>query len=171
MTDPSFTCATCGQEHSGFPRDFAYGLPDDVYVLSYVDRYRRSRSNADLATLDDARYFLRAVLSIPFVSSDEEFVWGLWVEVGKEQHDLYVAGFHDDLSDNPPFEARLANAVPAYDESLQLAVEVQFSSGNSRPSLRFPAGASHAFAREQWEGITRERHHQILEQVGFFDRQ
>ena len=169
MSVSSFVCGICGQEHPGLPRDFAFGLPDEVYALSYLERYQRSRSNADLCTLDEKRFFIRGVLPIPFVASNEEFVWGLWAEVGRQQHDLYVAGFHDDLSDNRRFRARLANTIPAYDESRGLVVEVQFQPANDRPSFHFPPGASGALAWEQRDGITGERHHQILEQVGFFD--
>ncbi|WP_416136139.1 DUF2199 domain-containing protein [Aquabacterium sp. A7-Y] len=55
MSDPSFVCATCGQRHSGLPTDYGFRLPDQVHALSYIERYRRSRSNADLCTLDIGR--------------------------------------------------------------------------------------------------------------------
>ena len=171
MTDQSFICGTCGQEHPGLPTDYAFGLPDDVHALRYLERYTRSRSNADLCTLDEERFFIRGVLPVPFESSDEEFVWGLWVEVNREQHDLCVAGYYDDLSDNPRFAARLANTIPGYDDTSDLSVEVQFHSGNDRPSFHFSPTASHQLAREQRDGISRERHHQILERVGFLRTQ
>jgi hypothetical protein len=170
MSDESFVCGTCGQEHPGLPSDYAYGLPDDVYSLGYLERYKRSRSNADLCTLDEERFFVRGVLPIPFVSSDKEFVWGLWVEVSEEQHNLYLDGYYDDLSDNPRFEARLANTIPGYIESSGLIVDVQFRSGNDRPTFHFSSNASHLLAREQRYGITQEQHHQILEKVGVFDQ-
>ena len=109
-SDTSFTCACCGQEHPGLPADYGYSLPDEVFALSYLERYRRSRSNADLCTLDDERFFLRGVLAVPFVGSEQEFGWGLWVEVSRGQHDLYLDGFFDDLSAHPPFEGRLLTA-------------------------------------------------------------
>ena len=168
--DTSFICATCSREHPGLPTDYAYGLPDEVFSLSYLDRYRRTRSNADLCTLDDERFFIRGVLSVPFVASDEEFVWGLWVEVDREHHDLYLNGFFDDLSGHPRFEGMLANAIVAYDETPGLVVTVQFSAGDQRPSFHFPEDTAHLLAREQRGGITPERHHEILERVGFFDR-
>ena len=168
VTHESFICSTCGEEHSGLAADYAFGLPDDVYSLPYLERYRRTRANADLCTLDELRFFVRGVLPLPFVDSDDEFVWGVWAEVTKEWHDLYLAGYYDDLSDNPPFEARLANTIPAYDHSIGLAIQVQFRSGNDRPSFHFPRSASLLLAREQHNGITRDRHHQILEQVGYF---
>ncbi|HEV7240748.1 MAG TPA: DUF2199 domain-containing protein [Thermoanaerobaculia bacterium] len=168
MSDESFICGTCAREHPGLPTDYAFGLPDEVYSLAYLDRYRRSRSNADLCTLDDERFFVRGVLPIPFVGSHEEFVWGLWVEVTKDQHDLYLAGYYDDLSDNPRFTARLANQIPGYDETLDLVVDVQFRSGNDRPTFYLSEAISNVLAREQRGGITRERHHEILQGMGFF---
>jgi hypothetical protein len=147
--------------------NYAFGLPDEIFALGYLDRYRRSRTNSDLCTLDELRFFIRGVLSIPFVGSEDEFVWGLWAEVSREQHDLYLAGFHDDLSDNPPFEARLANDIAGYG-CLGLSIHVQFRSGNDRPSFALTEGGDHVLTREQQTGITRVRHHEILEQVGFF---
>jgi hypothetical protein len=166
--EQTFNCGTCGEEHSGLPKDYAFGLPDEVFALGYLDRYRRSRSNADLCILDEQRFFIRGVLPVPFADGDGEFVWGMWAEVTGEQHDLYLAGFHDDLSDNPPFAARLANDVPGY-SCLRLQIDVQFRAGNDRPVFSVPSRVDHILARERRQGISRARHHEILEQVGFFD--
>jgi hypothetical protein len=167
LMEESFICGTCGREHSGLPMDYAFGLPDEVFALGYLDRYRRSRSNSDFSTLDERRFFIRGVLPLPLVASEEEFVWGLWAEVSRDQHDLYFAGFHADLSDNPPFEAHLANEIPGYG-CLGLRIDVQFLSGNDRPAFSLAHRDDHLLAREQHAGITRARHHEILEQVGFF---
>jgi hypothetical protein len=169
MSDPSFVCATCGQRHSGLPTDYGFRLPDDVHELGYIEQYQRSRSNADLCTLDEQRYFFRGVIPVPFVGSDEEFYWGVWVEVEKEDHDAYIRGFDEDMSDHPRFVARLANDIPGYGGTKDLEVEVQFQSESARPSFHFPEAVSHPLAHEQREGITQKRHHDILEAVGFFE--
>jgi len=152
MTEPSFRCATCGEEHSGLPKDYGFGLPDAVFALNYVDRYRRSRSNSDLCTLDEVRFFIRGVLPVPFVGTNQEFVWGVWAEVSRDQHDLYVAGFNEDLSDNPPFEGHLANEIPGYG-TIGLPLQVRFSPANDRPSFPFLESSSNPLSREQREGI------------------
>jgi hypothetical protein len=171
MSDRSFVCATCGKRHPGLPTDYGFGLPDEVYALGYVERYLRSRSNSDLCTLDEKRYFLRGILPIPLVKSREPFCWGIWTEVSKQHHDLYVASFDTDMSKAPHFAGRLANDISGYGGTIGLQVEVQLRSGNDRPEFRFPARAAHALAREQRGGITRRRHHDILEAVGFFNEQ
>jgi len=166
--DESFICATCSQEHPGLPTDYAFGLPDDVFALSYIERYLRSRSNPDLCTLDEARFFIRGVLPLPFSDSEGYFGLGMWVEVTKDEHDLYVEGFYEDLSDNPRFSARLANHIPGYDTS-ETHVDVQFRAGGDRPTFHLSPGAPSPLASEQHIGITRDRHHKMLENFGFFD--
>ena len=168
MSDQSFVCATCGQRHPGLPTDYGFRLPDEVHALSYVDSYLRSRSNADLCTLDEGRHFLRGVIPIPMVESDAEFGWGVWVEVSRESHDTYVQAFEADLSTHHRVVGRLANNIPGYGGTLGLEVEIQFQNEGARPSLYFPASSLHALAHEQRNGISHKRHHDILEAVGFF---
>lgn len=168
MSDESFICETCGQTHEGLPLDYGFRLPDEVHALDYIERYRRSRSNADLCTLDEARYFFRGIALLPFAGSDDEFGWGLWVEVDRTHHDAYVSLFDGDASSTPRIRGRLANEIPGYGGTMGIAVEVEFQPQGDRPKLFFPAHESHPLAVEQRRGITRRRHHDILEAVGFF---
>lgn len=170
MSQDSFICETCGERHEGLPTDFGYRLPDEVHALSYLDRYRRTRSNSDLCTLDETRHFLRAVLSVPMPETDEEFAWGVWVEVSAEGHDLYVEKFNQAAEGEPRFAGTIANAVPGYEAVLGQSVEVQLGKKDQRPTLHFPASSTHALAIEQREGISRKRHHTILESTGFFNK-
>lgn len=170
MSDDSFVCETCGETHSGLPRDYGFRLPDDVHALNYLDRYLRSRSNADLCTLDDSRYFFRGVISIPLLESEDQFRWGVWVEVDQKCHDIYLNGFNEDLSQRARVHGRIANDIPAYEGSLGIEVEIQFKGAGDRPFFYFPNDASHALAHEQRRGITQKRHHDLLDAVGFFEK-
>ncbi len=171
MSDPSFVCATCGKTHKGLPTDFGFRLPDEVHALGYTERYLRSRSNADLCTLDEGRYFIRGILPVPLAESDEEFCWGVWVELNKVEHDSYIEGFQKDLSNFPRFIGRIANDVPGYAPTSGLEVEVQFQAEGARPFFYFPKEAAHALALEHVNGITGKRHHDLLEATGFFDEE
>ena len=168
--DNSFICQTCGQRHEGLPTDFGFRLPDEVHELTYLDQYRRARRNSDLCTLDESRYFIRAVLPLPMPETDNEFRWGVWVEVSKPSHDLYVEKFDDAAEDEPRFPGIVVNAIPGYDGTIGLSVDVQLGAEGERPALYFPAATTHALALEQRSGISRKRHHDILESTGFFDR-
>jgi hypothetical protein len=166
----SFICATCGQEHSGLPQDYSFGLPDEVFELDYLAQYLRCRSNNDLCTLDESRYFIRGVIPIPFEASEEEYCWGVWVEVSREDHDKYVRGYDDDLSAEPSFAARLSNDIPGYGGTLGLPVTVYFSAMGQRPKYYLDATSEHPLARDQQQGINATRHHEILERLGHFER-
>ncbi len=166
----SFVCATCGQEHSGLPQDYSFGLPDEVFDLDFLSRYQRARSNSDLCTLDDSRHFIRGVIPLPFQTSEEEFCWGVWVEVSREDHDRYVRGYYDDLSAEPSFPGKLANDIPGHGGTLGLPLTVRFGEPGKRPNYYFEAAPVHPLAQDQLHGITAARHHDMLEHVGHFNR-
>jgi hypothetical protein len=165
----SYFCAHCGSEHPGLPTDWGYKLPDVVDAVSYVDRYRRARHNSDLCTLDETRHFIRGVLPIPINHSDKAFNWGIWVEVDRETHDVYVINFHSDMSTHPRGAGFIANEITPYGETMGLAVAIQYNPDNSRPTFHFPADVVHALALEQRSGITDKRQHDILHELGYFD--
>ena len=169
MSSDSYYCTSCGKEHTGLPTDWAFRLPDEVHVLSYLDRYTRSRHNADLCALDEQRYFLRGLILIPFSESDGAFGWGIWVEVSREVHDLYLANFHDDISSHPRQPARLANDIPSYSPLKGVEVEIEFRGAGDRPVFWFGKAVVHALAHEQRGGISRVRHHDILNEMGYFE--
>lgn len=168
MTDPSFTCSTCGQVHPGLPTDYGFRLPDEVHALAYLERYARSRSNADLCTLDESRYFIRGIILVPLKEMDDNFCWGIWAEVDKATHDHYVAGFNGDSILGTTGKGALANTIPGYSETNGLEVQIEFQDENGRPRYLFLASAAHALAHEQHGGISSRRHHDILEAVGHF---
>jgi hypothetical protein len=170
MSNSSFTCATCGQVHPGLPSDYAFRQPDEVHALAYLERYARSRSNADLCTLDESRYFIRGIIPVPFTEQDDDFCWGIWAEVDKATHDHYVAGFNEDSILGSTARGTLANTIPGYSETNGLEVQIEFQDGSSRPKYLLLSNAAHALAHEQRGGISNKRHHDILEAVGHFSK-
>ena len=166
----SFKCATCGQEHSGLPFDYSFGLPDEVFELDFLSRYQRTRSNSDLCTLDGSRFFIRGLIPLPFLDSTDEFGWGIWVEVSRGDHDKYLGGYYEDLSGEPRFSGKLACSIPGYSETLGIDVEIAFGAKGQRPSFHVAASLPHALADDQHKGLTPARHHELLEAVGHFKR-
>ena len=165
----SYFCSTCGKEHPGLPTDWAYNLPDVVHSLSYVERYRRARHNSDLCTLDEARHFIRGLLPLQINDSAQGFNWGIWAEVDRETHDVYVANFDGDMSKYPRGVGSIANEISVYGGTIGLGVAIQYNPDNSRPTFHFPDGVVHALALEQRSGITAKRQHDILQELGYFD--
>lgn len=168
-----FKCGTCGGVHAGLPTEWGFREPDEVFALSYIAKYLRTRINPDLCTLDESRYFLRAYLTMALTEGGE-FGWGLWVEVSHDQHDVYVGQILSEAQGEPTtqyrLEGQLANAIPGYRATLGVAVDVLLSEAGQRPSLWLPRRSRHMLAREQAKGLSASRHHQLLEACGFFDQ-
>jgi len=157
-----FQCAQCREWHDSLLSDVGFELPDVVWQLEFLDRYRRARFNSDLCTLDESRYFIRAMLSVPLQYADDHFGWGLWVEVDKAHHDLYVERYHQGGDAIPAFSGTIANDIETYPGLIGEVVSIKPFDAH-RPTLRFPEGAVHPLAREQREGLSLARHHEIAE--------
>jgi hypothetical protein len=169
---PSFVCQCCGKRHSRLPTEWGFREPEDVFALSYVAKYLRVRSNADLCTLDDSRYFLRGYISLPFADSGGEFGWGVWVEVSEDHHAVYVSQIITEAEGGTAtryrLAGRLANSIPGYRRTLGFAVDVLLGEAGQRPSVWLPSRSRHTLRREQSMGISAARHHQLLEACGYF---
>jgi hypothetical protein len=167
-----FRCGTCGKVHAGLANDYAFRLPDEVFSLSSTERYLRTRMIASFCTIDESRFFIRGILSLPFTDQEGEFRWGVWAEVAEDDHNTCLAydSADADGSSEPRFGGKLAHAIPGYHRTLGLPVEVQVGGVGQRPTLWLPSRSRHTLAREQAAGISAARHHQMLEACGFFER-
>lgn len=169
MTDQGYVCATCGKVHEGLPAHWGFNQPDDVYFLSYLDRYRRTRSNTDFCSLDEERFFIYGLLMLPFTQQEGEFAWGVWVEVSRSVHDFYVDNYSNELAQGTIAQGTLANRIPGFPEIAGSPLEIELQPAKSRPFLTFPASADHALAEDQRSGVDHARHHQFLELCGYFE--
>jgi hypothetical protein len=107
---------------------------------------------------------------LPFQDSEEEYCWGVWVEVSRDDHDKYVRGYNDDLSAEPNFPGQLANSIPGYEETRHLPITAKFGASGQRPNYFVEATTQHKLATDQHTGITAAQHHEMLEAVGHFER-
>jgi hypothetical protein len=164
---PGFHCASCGQWHAELLTDIACGLPDAVFALDYLQRYQRARYNHDFCTLDDARWFIRCVLPVPFTYRDDFFGWGVWVEVTQAQHDDYLRFFGDEGGQvaAQALHGTLANQLRGYRNTQGLSVRLDVAV-DRRPLAFLLPSSRHALALEQRRGISAERHHALAMPVG-----
>ena len=169
MTDHDYVCSSCGKTHEGLPTDWGFTLPDEVFALPYLHKYRRTRSNTDLCSLDENRFFIRGLLAIPFTHQDGGFGWGVWAEVSKQVHDFYLDNYSNEMTLGTKTEGKLANTIPGFPEITGQPLEIEFQNAKSRPFFAFPRYAEHALATDQRDGIGQHRHHEFLELCGHFD--
>ncbi len=140
-------------------KDISMSFPEDIWALNPIERYLRTRTATEFCTLDESRYFIRAVLPVPINYEKDEFLWGVWCEVSRHDHDRYVKAYAEGaLGDLGVIKGWLANDLPVYEEAVGLEIELHCSQ-EERP--RVAVLSDSVLKTEQDEGIDRTRHEEI----------
>lgn len=158
----SFVCSICGQQHDELITNWAFTLPDEVWAIPEPERFEKAKFTSDLCQFGD-RYFIRCVLPVPIVGTDQEFGWGVWSEVEWPVFERYYALYDEDASGEPLHSGTLANDLPIYAGNFGTEVEIQFGRSSKRPTVFLPDDDVSSLATEQRSGIDSRRHHEILE--------
>jgi len=160
MTDwpLGFTCGTCGQSHAGMPFSFAADFPDMYANMTEENRELRAVVGSDQCILDSQWFFIRGLLEIPIIGSDEPFLWVLWASVRE--------GVFDEITDcwelpgrekhHGPFKGRLANMLPVYTDTLNLKLNIILQPLGTRP-LFVVEDEKHEMEELQRSGFTLEQ--------------
>ena len=167
-------CPQCETEHELL--EPAFRRPDEVFRLPREDRASRVDEDDDLCrmrvSLDSEvpavyRYFLRTVLPVRIPDVDDFTQWGIWVET--TELDMFrVRELWSDPRQalEPPFQAKIANAIPGYPSTLNLPVFVQLNDPSTRAAAYFSAQLEHPFAHECRAGVTVPRVVEWLRSIG-----
>ncbi|WP_300434189.1 DUF2199 domain-containing protein [uncultured Mameliella sp.] len=153
FNDPNRACPCCGRRFSGI-FDIGFDAPD-----AWPHGERLGEDDLDIG--DDrlgpefcrigARYFLRAVLTLPLRGSEDGFSFGPWAEVPEPVFRAYLATV--DNPDQPfgPAEGLLANALPLFEDEAESAVTLTLPDPSQRPRLTATDGP---LAEAQAQGIS-----------------
>ena len=164
----TWTCSRCGEVHEGTP--FSWALESPIYWTWIPDDERPGRGECqeDLCWLTDDEgdlaHFVRGTIEIPIVDGsppdEDTFVFGVWASLSRASFERLL-----ELGDEPPREGEsffgwLSNRLPAYPDTLTLPTDVELREPGIRP-LIVPHRGDHPLARDQHEGITLERAHEL----------
>ena len=121
-----YTCKACGQFHTGIPFSFAADFPDPNANLSTEEHELRATIGSDQCILDSRLFFLRGMIEIPIVGSDEPFLWGVWASIREEVFDEIANCWElqGRVKKFGPYNGRLANSLSTYPETLNLKVKI-----------------------------------------------
>ena len=163
----SFVCRTCGKQHRGLPFDIAFGKPGAYFSVPARQRGSRCGLSPDTCIIDMRRFFIRGCLYVPVLGTRRQFGWGFWAEVSCRTFSRYLQLYDQDGRAERPYPGRLSvedGAHECYKALDGLRVSIQFGRADQRP--RFTLRPSrHMLYREQRDGITLKRHHEIIEPV------
>ena len=155
----SYTCATCGKAHDGFP-DIGYQWPDPYFDIPDDERDVRVQSNTDICTIDDEHYFIRGVLMIPVHNHDQKFGLGVWVSQSQKNFETYIANY--DTADIGPFFGWFSNTLPFYEEDTWALKTMAHFQGNAQRPLIELEPSGHPLYKDYSIGITLDRAWEIV---------
>ena len=133
-----------------------YREPDHTTGICGPEREKRVVLTSDLCVSDDKFFFIRCLLIMKVRRTDEDFAWGVWSSLSKENFLRYQACYEEDMSDWEPMFGYLSNRLPHYPDTLSLKLSVQTGSRGTRPSVQLEP-TDHPLAVDQRDGITLEK--------------
>lgn len=140
FNDSDRTCPCCDRVFSGVfdigfdhPGPWPHGNRSELGVERLEDG--ADHLTADLCTLGEYR-FIRAVLPLPIIGSDQVFSYGPWGSVNPANYDRYVqALMSDDWSQFEGCFAWLVNMLPGIEMPDHVPCDLIPGEGDARPTL------------------------------------
>jgi hypothetical protein len=159
-----FTCASCGQVHSGMPT-FGVDAPLSYYEVPIDERDKRCSLGTDDCVIDEKWFFVRGCIDIPVHGETDKFTWGVWVSLSEDSFKQWVAAFHaKQRSHIGPFFGWLNAWLKPYPNTTNLKTRVHLRDNGIRPYIELEP-TNHPLALEQREGISSTRVAEIYAQM------
>ena len=160
-----FTCSVCGEYHDEQLLDIRAGLPDPVFELDDTERDARADVGDDWCVLDDERFFVRGLVELPVPALRDQFRFGAWVEVARDDFAKLGRLWHDPGGlRHPPFAATLANELRPYAGTAGLPVLLRLEDVERLPSIEVLDG-EHPLGRDQRDGVDEPAVHRLAATV------
>lgn len=145
--------------------DMAYKNPGRYFEIPAKERAARIYTSTDICVVDESEFYIRGVLPIPVINSDDEFRWGLWAKVEKDDFDVYVENWDGNLPENlPVLHGSLSGSMKYYLDSDKTSVEIHLQSGDQRPIFKV-VSEENSLGSDQKKGITMEKVHSFVEAI------
>lgn len=165
MNSQSFQCSCCGETLFGPPLAWHFQAPAAWHALPLGERENRGEISSDQCVIDDQHFFIRGLVKIPIVGSEEPFEWGVWVSLSRANFERAASLWHDaDRVNEPAYFGWFSNSLPGYPETLFLKTMVHSRGVGLRPYIELER-TDHSLALEQRNGISVARVKQIAEQM------
>jgi hypothetical protein len=159
-----FACSGCGSHHAELPMNYSAVAPY-VWEPSFADSADCLLSS-DQCVIQAQHYFVKGLVEIPIIGSDEVFSWAAWVSLSRDNFsrsaDLWdTAGRETE----EPYFGWLSTDLFLYSPStINLKTRVHTRPIGQRPFIELEP-TDHPLAVEQRTGITMERVRAIAEAV------
>lgn len=156
-------CGSCDDWHTGPCLDFGY---DEPYYWRKEYEGEKSHLNEDFCSIDDRDFFIRGVIELPVIGSEEVFRWGVWGSLSRENLErLLKISDSQDRVELPPMFSWLSTQIQGYPETLNLKMYAHIQESGQRSRFELEP-TDHPLTQEQQKGISPSRIEEIM--VGRF---
>ncbi|MFF3089819.1 DUF2199 domain-containing protein [Streptomyces nojiriensis] len=155
-SDHGFTCSCCGARHGGLPLHYTAEAPA-VWNAAFAEADDCLLSS-DQCVVKARHYFVKGLIEIPVIGTDEMFSWAVWVSLSRENFARAVDMWETPGRESePPYFGWLNTELPVYSSTtLNLKTNLHTRPLGERPFVELePTG--HPLAVEQRTGITPDR--------------
>ncbi len=163
MKEFEFKCSTCGELHKGIPT-FGANYPMNVLYVPEEKRKELVDLGDNECVIDGSSFYLRGCIEIHVHGYEDNFIWGAWVIVKKEDFIEYISfPENGDRSTLGPYYGYLNGHFLPYEEDCDdLKIIIHPKKSGLRPYLEL-APSDHLLYQEQKNGINSERVSEIYE--------
>jgi hypothetical protein len=149
-----YRCATCGETHDGLP-DVGFRWPDPYFAVPESERDTRIKGDTNVCVIDNDTFYIRGVVMIPIVGTQDRLGLGVWVSQKKENFLTYLDNF--DTPEIGPFFGWLSNTIAFYEpDTWAMKTMAHFQGNNQRPLIHLEP-SDHPMYSDYSQGITLER--------------
>lgn len=161
---PGFTCSCCGQFHAELPMNYSATAPY-YWDPSFADT-DDSLLSSDQCVIKAEHYFVKGLVEIPVIGSDDVFSWAVWVSLSRENFsraaDMWETPGRE--AESPYFGWLTTELSPYLPSTINLKTHVHTRPVGQRSFIELEP-TDHPLAVEQRNGITLDRVREIAEAV------
>ena len=165
LKDLRWKCGTCEEWHTGPCLDFGYAAP--IYweekhekenrraklLPSWSQKGRRTFLDEDFCATDDEYFYVRGVIHLPIIGSDETFGWGVWGSLSRDNFEKLLKMKSDPKRvELPAMFSWLSNIIPEYPDTLNLKMYAQIQEPGQRPHFELEP-TDYPLSQEYHHGI------------------
>jgi hypothetical protein len=173
LADLKWKCGSCDEWHYGPALDFGFEKPD-YWSADHEKQHKRNRllptlgrkgktwRNGDYAVCDNEHFFIRGIIRLPIIGTNEHFCWGVWGSLSKTNFLRLHAAEKEAEETKTPVRmfSWLSNSISDYPEA-DIKMQAHIQGGDLRPVFEIEH-TNHPLAQEYHHGIHPRRVKEIM---------
>ena len=173
LADLKWKCHSCEEWHHGPCLDFAASKPD-YWSDEHEKQHKRNRlipmfgrkpktwRDEDYAVCDDEHFFVRGIIHLPIIGTNETFRWGVWGSLSRDSfNELMNVEDKPQRTEIEPLFSWLSTWLPEYGDFKNIKMHAHIQPPGTRPIFEIEH-SDHPLAQDFHHGIQPSRVKEIM---------